>query len=159
MFRQLDSENFARAGVDFARFRRHSVGVLNLSEDQRRTLAKWISERVAFLGYSQAELARRTNLSDTTLRDTIQAKKSRITTPTVRSIENGLGWAPGSIEAIITGGSPTETDRGPVPDPYLTSAPAAFDGRLNEELTPDELREVEAFARGLITARRRRQGL
>ncbi|MET7456779.1 helix-turn-helix transcriptional regulator [Streptomyces sp. NPDC005574] len=83
-----------------ARALRHTAVI---SEESAR-LARALIEFREAEGISERELARRTWLSEATIR-TFEVDRGGLPTPTVaRSFEEVLGWAPGSIKA-----TPSET--------------------------------------------------
>ena len=67
-----------------------------------------VSRRVA-LGYrNRTDLAKRLAFTVRTLAD-IENGVRKASTGTYAILENKLGWAPGRIDTVLTGGEPTET--------------------------------------------------
>ncbi|CAG6392728.1 helix-turn-helix domain-containing protein [Streptomyces cocklensis] len=68
---------------------------------------------------TQAELAARADVSAGTIRAIERGQEFQKVTPTLRAVEAAIGWAEGSVQAILDGGEPT-----PAPAPETTQAAA-----------------------------------
>lgn len=90
-----------------------------------------IEARTIELGISYVELADRAGISDVSLRN-LRKGRANLRARNVRKLEVALGWAPGSIAAVLAGGDPA------VGDPPLTASSADELRRLIAE-TEDEL--------------------
>lgn len=151
VIRQNLRPEFAASGVDFARFRRHDGEVISLDEKQAKTLGTRLAAEMDRQGLTQAQLARDSGVSDATIRDMARGDKLTFRPATARKIERALGWSAGDLVVVADGGDPT-------PDAERPSSTAGLSGRLVDDLTPAEIRELEAFAMGLIRGRERAQG-
>jgi transcriptional regulator with XRE-family HTH domain len=72
-------------------------------------LAAAIKGRRDELGLTQKGLADETGVTSTTIRNLEGGRTFSRLPPSVRPMEMALGWAPGSVRAILEGGSPTPT--------------------------------------------------
>lgn len=85
-------------------------------------LDRAIDARVIDMGISYVELAERAGISDVSLRN-YRKGRGNLRPRNQRKLENALGWAPGSIAAILAGDEPAASDGG------------------TESVTADELRQ------------------
>lgn len=99
-------------------------------------LDRAIEGRAAELGLTFVQLAERAGISDVLLRNLRKGRGNLPRPVNIRRLENALGWAPGSLVAVLEGS-----------DPVLAAAePAVKEGKTVEELvqliadTEDELR-------------------
>lgn len=77
-----------------------------MSKDWKR-LAEYAHRRRAELGLSQAAMAVPGVLSIDRIQKIEGAKRSSYRLGTLLALERALKWAPGSVEAILSGGEPT----------------------------------------------------
>jgi transcriptional regulator with XRE-family HTH domain len=86
------------------------------SKDWKR-LGEYVQRRRIALDWGRDELAARAHMSLRTVASVERGQNPRMRDTTQYAIEHVLGWAPGSVEAILAGGDPvlTETsdDTGP----------------------------------------------
>jgi transcriptional regulator with XRE-family HTH domain len=68
-----------------------------------------IEARTVELGISYVELAQRAGISDVSLRN-FRKGRGNLRLRNQRKLENALGWAPGSIAAILGNGEPATAD-------------------------------------------------
>lgn len=76
-----------------------------MSEDWAR-LGAAVREAREAKGLTQAGLGAEVGVGETTIAN-VERARTRKVTPTLRSIARVLGWTPGSIDALLGGGSPT----------------------------------------------------
>lgn len=81
----------------------------------RRRLARRVRERRAELGLTQQELAGAGGPSTATLRFLENAAPIAYKGKSLRQLEQSLGWAAGSVKALLDGGEPTLLPGGPPP--------------------------------------------
>lgn len=87
------------------------------------SLGWWMDERRGEPDFrlTWEEVAERAGVSYMTLRRNA-ADPSKMRTNTRKGIEYALGWEPGSVEAILAGGEPTEQEPEPPSDEERTQA-------------------------------------
>ena len=117
------------------------------SMDDWRSVWEAVEAEAIRRGWSKEELARRTGVSTTTFdamrRDGQPLKRAH----KVARFLKGMGWLPGSIEAILAGGEP-------IPDPDATDdEPAGPEDRL--DAIEDQLSRLNDAVARLVKANRR----
>lgn len=88
-------------------------------------LAAAIKDRRDELGLTQKGLADETGVTSTTIRNLEGGRTFSRLPPSVRPMEMALGWAPGSVKAILEGGTPTLVT-GEEPPPVATDDEGRF---------------------------------
>ncbi len=81
----------------------------------RRRLARRVRERRAELGLTQQELAAAGGPSTATMRLLENAAPVGYKQKSLRQLEQSLGWAAGSVKALLDGGEPTLAPAGAAP--------------------------------------------
>ena len=93
------------------------------------SLAEHILNRRIQLGYyKRPAFAEASGISLRTLSDLENARRENYDRNTVAAIEHTLRWAPGSINAILEGGEPTDATADPTPPSAAPTARAASAG-------------------------------
>lgn len=70
-------------------------------------VAAAITARLDELGWSQADLVRRSGLSDPTVRSLMNGKlRGTPRKPSLRKLCDALGWSPDSVDLVLGGSSP-----------------------------------------------------
>lgn len=95
--------------------------------DERIRLGSLIRERRRWLGLTMASAAAAAGIDRNTW-STAESGSRRIVDNNYAGIERAIGWAPGSIAAVLAGGEPT-----PAGQP-LATGPADLDERLAAEV-------------------------
>ena len=109
--------------------------------EERRRLAELMDERRTELRLRWRDVADLGGVSYEVLR-AVRNGTGEIRRLTQRGIEDGLKWAPGSVQDILDGGEPTPAVPRPASVPGLPP------------LTDDQMRRVLAFAEGMLAAER-----
>lgn len=110
--------------------------------------------RRAELGLSRAELARRADVDPKTLQ-TLERDRRWPQDVNRAKIEQALGWAPGSLEAIRDGGEPTELDGDEpsqstgIPFKDLPRPAAGSENVITDAALVESLRTIQRHAQGL----------
>lgn len=91
-------------------------------------LDHYVSERLALLRMTRAELSRRGGPDRSTLRKA-HAGDRLLSTSTLTRLDEALGWAPGSSASILNGGKPVCTHR---QDPHLRVVLEAVETLITE---------------------------
>jgi DNA-binding XRE family transcriptional regulator len=73
------------------------------TKDQTRTLASELAKRLAMLGMSRRELARRTGLSRQTIHNIEHEGSSNLKQTTYKALDLALKWEPGTALALSLG--------------------------------------------------------
>jgi transcriptional regulator with XRE-family HTH domain len=134
------------------------------AREPRIRLAQYIERRISALALEYAEVCRRAGISDETLSKVRKGAGARSSTYT--KLEHALGWARGSIAAILDGGEPTPLDTPPdqapsTPEGSPLSRELTFAQRLlatlirELDLSPEEADEVWRRVRPNIEATHR----
>lgn len=113
-------------------------------------LSAAIAERLDALGIDQAELVRRSGLSDATVRGFMLGRLRGDPRPSsVAKLENGLGWRRHSVDAVLSGGEPQpKTTVNPSdPDAVAQLAQAVRSLLLDAE---DQRKRMSAFDARLV---------
>lgn len=115
-------------------------------------VAHAVVRRRVHLGLTQEEASGRAGLSATTWRLLENEVQTRYRRLTLAGVERALGWAPGSIDAILAGDEPSVTDDGRGP---ATATPADDDAivRLRGKvarLSDEDARAVEMLVDRLL---------
>lgn len=82
--------------------------MVQLSETERRRLRDAVAERRADRAWTQAQVADRGDLSVDRIQAIESERAGHLRYATLRRLEAGLDWAPGSVLAVIRGETPTE---------------------------------------------------
>lgn len=117
----------------------------------RQRLAACMDTRREDLRLTWAEVAKKAGVSRETLRQ-IRNGEGEIRPLTRRGIEDALGWAPGSITAILAGGEPTLA--GASKDEGRTRDEPGAEHEDDDLLTPEERRLIERVRRDPDVRRR-----
>ena len=103
-------------------------------------LASAIEKRMDELGMSVVGWARKSGVSDATLRKMKMGRQNSFPATKERPAELALGWAPGSFDSIRSGKQPTLVDSvRPRGNPAASS-------RLTDGLKPEQVAILEAMA-------------
>jgi len=103
------------------------------SSSEWQRLANAVNDRVVELGIDQAELVRRSGLSQPTIRSIMDGDPRGLPRPkSLRKLAVGLGWSAGSVEIVMAGGAPIVEDHQPFHQP--PSLAIVSDSDLNERL-------------------------
>lgn len=78
---------------------------MNAPENGPARLDFYVSERLAVLHMTRAELARRGGPNRSTLHKSTTGSRS-MSPATLARLDEALGWAPGSARAVLDGGEP-----------------------------------------------------
>jgi transcriptional regulator with XRE-family HTH domain len=98
-------------------------------------VAQVISERIRELGWRQRELAERSHVSVTVVREIRRHTVERRGSPrTLESLSVALGWEPGRLDAVLNGRArqARASNRRPADGAALLSRLDAHEGRLDE---------------------------
>ncbi len=125
-----------------------------------RRLSELIRSQRGRLGWTQAELAQRAGVSTKSVATAESGNPPTRTPPTLNRVARALGWADGSIDAVLAGGEPiTVTASGPAPAPSQGRAISALRGAMEfswvcAEMGADAatLAQFDAAAEALLSA-------
>lgn len=136
-----------------------------------KRLADAIKHRREVLGLTQVQLSELMGVSDTTIRNLEGSREFKRLPASLPTVEQALGWAPGSARAILAGGKPALADTPAAPatteDDYEIEVDPEVGtivhntvyevlGVLEPNMPLSRVREIEALA---LEAVRRRGGI
>jgi transcriptional regulator with XRE-family HTH domain len=113
-------------------------------------VAQAVVRRRVQLGLTQEEAAARARLSATTWRLVENEAQTRYRDLTLAGVERALGWAQGSIDAVLRGDEPTVAEtRDPAPPRIDDDAVVRLRGKV-ARLSDEDARAVEALVDRLL---------
>ncbi len=103
-------------------------------EDPQTRLNRYLADRAEELDLTLVEVAQRSGIGRSTL-DKVRHNVSHTERRTRRRLSEGLGWTPGSVDAIIAGSEPTLADTPQIPAPQTYTPPVEKVGVSADALT------------------------
>lgn len=128
--------------------------------DDLTNLANHVKARRAQMDWTQLDVYARGGPSNSKLTEIEDARPPSPSRATLRKLDVGLGWAPGSAKACLAGGEPS-VGSDPQDEPQYVESPGE---RATEGMTDDEvLRKLEQMQEDIRTmsewvAKRAREG-
>ncbi|GAA2485154.1 hypothetical protein GCM10010406_21760 [Streptomyces thermolineatus] len=117
-----------------------------MSQDWAR-LGSAVRARRDELHMTQVDLAKKAGVSEGTVQNIESGRAYSRRPPSLPRIESSLGWAPGSVSSILSGGSPTPSEQPAAEAPKKPSASYAegMPLRVMQELSDGQVLDTEVL--------------